>query len=85
MKPPNEKPGQRRERQPGHFACAFPTKENHLMIVDQRQLTLNFDPPTRVHRPLPAIVRRVARRARVSELHAAAFCEANGIGPAGAR
>lgn len=39
----------------------------------------------RTHRPLPPIVRRIAQRAQVSRLHAAAFCEANGIGPAGAR
>jgi hypothetical protein len=35
--------------------------------------------------PLPAIARRIARRSRISDLHAVAFCEANGIGPAGAR
>jgi hypothetical protein len=37
----------------------------------------------RIRRPI--IVQRVAVRARISDLHAAAFCEANGIGPAGAR
>lgn len=39
----------------------------------------------RLLRPVPRIVRRVALSARVSELHARAFVEANGIGPAGAR
>lgn len=56
------------------------------MFIDQRQLTFNFDPPpARLRRPPPAIVRRVAIRGQVSDLHATAFCEANGIGPAGAR
>lgn len=57
-----------------------------MMFIDQRQLTFNFDPPpARLRRPLPAIVRRIAIRGQVSHLHATAFCEANGIGPGGAR
>ena len=36
-------------------------------------------------KPIPIVVRRVAIRARISNLHAAAFIEANGIGPRGAR
>jgi hypothetical protein len=39
----------------------------------------------RLRRPVPVIVRRIAIRSRISNLHAAAFIEANGIGPAGAR
>jgi hypothetical protein len=39
----------------------------------------------RLRREAPAIVRHVAIRGRVSHLHALAFIEANGIGPAGAR
>jgi len=31
-------------------------------------------------RLVPRIVRRIARRGRISELHAAAFCQANGLG-----
>jgi hypothetical protein len=38
-----------------------------------------------VRRPVQPIVRRVALRGRVSELHAIAFVQANSIGPAGAR
>jgi len=34
----------------------------------------------RSRHPLPAIVRRIARRAGISHLHALAFIEANGIG-----
>jgi len=39
----------------------------------------------RLRRPLPAIARRIARRAGITDLHALAFVQANGIGPAGAR
>lgn len=31
-------------------------------------------------RPTPRIVRRIAQRGRISELHAVAFCQANGLG-----
>jgi hypothetical protein len=33
----------------------------------------------------PRIIRRIALRGQISELHAKAFCEANSIGPVGAR
>jgi hypothetical protein len=36
-------------------------------------------------RPFPRVIRRIAARAQISELHARAFCEANAIGPGGAR
>ncbi len=56
------------------------------MLIDQRQLTLNFDPqPARLRRAVPIIVRRVALRGQISELHARAFCEANAIGLGNAR
>lgn len=37
-----------------------------------------------LRRSTPAVVRRIARVGRISTLHAIAYCEANGIGLAGA-
>jgi hypothetical protein len=36
-------------------------------------------------RPIHRVIRRIALRGQISELHARAFCEANAIGPVGAR
>jgi hypothetical protein len=41
------------------------------------------DLQARLRHPLPAIARRIARRASITELHALAFVQANGIGPTG--
>ena len=39
----------------------------------------------KMRRSIPPIIRRIARHAGISHLHAAAFIEANAIGPVGAR
>jgi hypothetical protein len=64
---------------PGQFVCPYPTKDQNMRNLPDCGPLFQWARNQEIRRHCPPLVRRVARRARISDLHALAFCIANGI------